>query len=40
MQELSILERLPFDPRVVQLYGSCTQDGNVLLVLEFMQVRV
>lgn len=40
LQELSILERLPFDRRVVQLYGSCTQEGNVLLVLEFMQVRV
>ena len=29
---------LPFDRRVVQLYGSCTQDGNILLVLELMQV--
>lgn len=40
LQELSILERLPFDRRVVQLYGSCTQEGNVLLVLEFVQVRL
>ena len=38
LQELSILEMLPYDRRVVQLYGSCTQEGNILLVLEFMEV--
>ena len=31
---------LPFDRRVVQLYGSCTQHGNILLVLEFMKVTL
>ena len=29
---------LPFDRRIVQLYGSCTKDSNILLVLELMQV--
>ena len=38
LQELRILEMLPFDQRIVQLYGSCTKDGNILLVLELMQV--
>ena len=38
MQELKILEMLPYDRRIVQYYGSCNQDGNILLVLEFMQV--
>ena len=38
LQELRILEMLPFDRRVVQFFGSCTQDGKILLVLEFMQV--
>ena len=38
LQELKILEMLPFDRRVVQLYGSCTQGSNIQLVLEFMQV--
>ncbi|KAL3150425.1 hypothetical protein ABBQ32_000261 [Trebouxia sp. C0010 RCD-2024] len=36
-KELSILEMLPFDNGVVQLYGSCSLDGNILLVLEFME---
>lgn len=38
LQELKILEMLPFDRRVVQLYGSCTKGDNIQLVLEFMQV--
>ena len=40
LQELKILEMLPFDRRVVQLYGSCTKGSNILLVLELMQVTV
>ena len=40
LQELSILETLPFDRRVVQLYGSCTQGTNIQLVLEYMQVTI
>lgn len=38
LQEQKILEMLPFDRRVVQLYGSCTKGDNIQLVLEFMQV--
>ena len=38
LQELKILEMLPFDRRIVQLYGSCTHDNNILLVLELMEV--
>ena len=37
-QELRILEKIPFDRRVVQLYGSCSLDGHTLLVMEFMEV--
>ena len=40
MQELKILETLPFDKNVVQFHGSCAQDGNILLVLEYMQVTI
>ena len=38
LQELRILEMLPFDRRIVQFYGSCTKGSNILLVLELMQV--
>ena len=38
LQELRILEMIPFDNRVVKLYGSCTLDNNIVLVLEFMEV--
>ena len=40
LQELDILQILPFDRRVVQLYGSCTQGTNIQLVLEYMQVTL
>ena len=40
LQELKILEVLPLDRRVVQLYGHCTKGDNILLVLELMQVNV
>ncbi|DBA93955.1 TPA: ubiquitin-protein ligase E3 Brl2 [Trebouxia sp. C0004] len=36
-QELSVLEALPFHDNVVQLHGSYTQHGNIILVLEYMQ---
>jgi len=34
-----VLETLPFDDNIVQFHGSYTQHGNILLVLEYMQVR-
>lgn len=33
-----MLETIPFDDNIVQFYGSYTQHGNILLVLEYMQV--
>ncbi|KAL3138988.1 hypothetical protein ABBQ32_005793 [Trebouxia sp. C0010 RCD-2024] len=36
-KELTILEMIPFDKRIVRLYGSCSLDSNILLVLEFME---
>ncbi len=39
LQELHVLETLPFDDNIVQFHGSYTQHGNILLVLEYMQVR-
>lgn len=30
---------LSFDKNLVQFYGSCEQDGKVLLVLEYMEVK-
>ena len=38
LQELRILEMIPFDNTVVKLYSSCTLDNNIVLVLEFMEV--
>ena len=38
LQELRILEMIPFNKRVVQFLGSCSLDGNILLVMEFMEV--
>lgn len=38
MQEQKILERLSYDENVVQFYGSYIQEGDVLLVLEYMEV--
>jgi len=38
LQELQILESLPFDKHVVEFHGSYTQDDNIYMVLEFMQV--
>ena len=34
-----MLETLPFDDNIVQFHGSYAQHGNILLVLEYMQVR-
>ena len=34
-----MLETLPFDDNIVQFHGSYTQHGDILLVLEYMQVR-
>lgn len=31
---------LSFDKNLVQFYGSCEQDGKVLLVLEYMEVQL
>lgn len=31
---------LSFDKNLVQFYGSCEQDGKVLLVLEYMEVTL
>ena len=39
LQELRILETLPFSKNVVQFHGSYIQDDNILLVLEFMKVN-
>ena len=39
LQELRILETLPFSKNVVQFHGSYTENDNILLVLEFMRVR-
>ena len=38
LQELRILKMIPFDRRVVQFLGSCSLEGNILLVMEFMEV--
>lgn len=38
LQELQILESLPFDKHVVEFHGSYSQDDNIYMVLEFMQV--
>ena len=39
MQEQKVLERLSYDENIVQFYGSYIQEGDVLLVLEYMEVR-
>ncbi|KAL3150426.1 hypothetical protein ABBQ32_000262 [Trebouxia sp. C0010 RCD-2024] len=36
-KELTILEMIPFDKRVVQFYGSCNLNGKISLVLELME---
>lgn len=38
VQELQMWKVLSFDKNLVQFYGSCEQDGKVLLVLEYMEV--
>ena len=39
VQELQMWKVLSFDKNLVQFYGSCEQDGKVLLVLEYMEVK-
>ncbi|KAL3150423.1 hypothetical protein ABBQ32_000259 [Trebouxia sp. C0010 RCD-2024] len=36
-KELRMRQMVPFDNRIVQLYGSCSLDGNIFMVLEFME---
>ena len=38
VQELKILECLAYDENVVQFYGSYVRNGDVQLVLEYMEV--
>ena len=40
LQELQMWKVLSFDKNLVQFYGSCEQDGKVLLVLEYMEVQL
>lgn len=40
VQELQMWKVLSFDKNLVQFYGSCEQDGKVLLVLEYMEVQL
>lgn len=40
VQELKMWKVLSFDKNLVQFYGSCEQDGKVLLVLEYMEVTL
>lgn len=39
MQELKILEKLRYNRNVVQFYGSYIEQGDVMLVFEYMEVN-
>ena len=39
LQELRVLETLGYNRNIIQLYGSYVKDGNLMLLLEYMQVR-
>ena len=36
MQEVALLRHLNFDRNLVQFYGACIAENNLMLVLEFM----
>ena len=39
LQELRVLETLGYNRNIIQLYGSYIKGGNLMLLLEYMQVR-
>ncbi len=37
-REINVLHQLSHDKHIVQFYGKCLDQGNTMLVLEYMEV--